>query len=494
MPASPTAASGGASHVAASGGAPVIVLFRDDLRIADHPALHAAAARGVPVLPVFVVDCDHGLGEGPQARPLGGAVRWWLHHSLASLGERLAALGAPLVLRGGRPAEVVPQLAAEDGAAAVLVNHSLNPALAESERLLGERLAALGCRLEVMPHDHIVDPHGLRTGGGRVFQVFTPFWKAVRATVTPPPPLPAPEALRPLPAPPAGAPLESFRLLPTRPDWAGGLRETWTPGEDAAWQALEDFLGRRIVSYRTGRNIPAEPATSRLSPHLRFGEITVRQVWHAVTATGDSAGAEHFLSELGWREFSVYQGVHAPDMARRSLRHSYDAFPWRQAPADLAAWQQGRTGYPIVDAGMRELWHTGWMHNRVRMIVGSFLVKDLLLSWQSGEEWFHDTLVDAHWASNAASWQWVAGCGADAAPYFRVFNPVLQGEKFDPRGQYVRRWVPELRSISDRLIHRPWESPLELAATGYPQPMVDHGAARHRALAAWRSIKEEAEE
>ncbi|MCA1974910.1 MAG: DNA photolyase family protein, partial [Caenispirillum sp.] len=306
--------------------------------------------------------------------------------------------------------------------------------------------------------------------------------------------LPAPEALRPAEPAPASEPLASFDLLPTTPDWAAGLRDTWTPGEDAAWARLHAFLETHVAAYRTGRNIPAEPATSRLSPHLRFGEITARQVWNAVSATAEGQGAETFLGEIGWREFSAYQVVHHPDMAHRSLRHEYDAFPWRDAPEELRAWQQGRTGYPIVDAGMRELWHTGWMHNRVRMIVGSFLVKDLLLPWQAGEAWFHDTLVDAHWANNPASWQWVAGCGADAAPYFRIFNPVLQGEKFDPRGHYVRRWVPELAEVSHRLIHRPWDSPLEVARTGYPQPLVDHGAARHRALAAWRGLKDEAAE
>lgn len=483
-----------APSASAAGAAPVVVLFRDDLRTADHPALHAAARRGVPVVPLYVVDVEHGMGEGPHARALGGAVRWWLHHSLASLNGTLARLGTPLVLRAGRPAEVVPQVAAEVGASHVFVNHSLEPAQSESERLMAERLAARGIGFVPHPHDHLVEPDGLRNGSGKPYQVYTPFWKALRGTVGQPQTLPAPERLIAAANPPASQPLGGFGLLPKTPDWAGGLREMWTPGEDAAWDRLRDFMEQALAGYRTGRNVPADAGTSRLSPHLRFGEITARQVWNAVSAMAEWQGADTFLGEIGWREFSVYQVVHHPDMARVSLRRQYDSFPWRDAPDELRAWQKGRTGFPIVDAGMRELWHTGWMHNRVRMIVGSFLVKDLLLPWQAGEAWFHDTLVDAHWANNPASWQWVAGCGADAAPYFRIFNPVLQGEKFDPRGHYVRRWVPELAGVGDRLIHRPWESPLEVARTGYPRPIVDHGAARHRALAAWRGIKDEAAE
>lgn len=474
--------------------APVIVLFRDDLRTADHPALQAAARSGAPVLPLYVVDTECGLGEGRAARPLGGATRWWLHHSLERLDAALKQLGVGLILRGGRPAEVVPALAREIGAQRVLLNRSVIPAHGEAERVLAEALEVVGATLERHASDSLIDPATLRTGTGGAYQVYTPFWKAMKQAVGSPEPLPAPDALRPMETPPASEPLDGFGLTPTTPDWAGGLRETWSPGEDGAWERLRDFLDRTVERYRHSRNLPGEPGTSRLSPHLRFGEITPRQVWRAVTEmVGPGSGADTFLGEIGWRAFNRYQLFHNPDLHRTPLRREYEDFPWRHDPAELKAWRRGRTGYPIVDAGMRELWHTGWMHNRVRMIVGSFLVKDLLVPWQEGEAWFWDTLVDADWGSNPGNWQWVAGCGADAAPFFRVFNPVLQGEKFDPKGDYVKTWLPELRAIDRRIIHKPWEAPLDIAAAGYPQPIVDHGSARHRALAAWRGIKEAAE-
>jgi deoxyribodipyrimidine photo-lyase len=473
---------------------PVIVLFRDDLRLSDHPALDAAAASGAPVIPLYVVDTEYGLGAGEQTRPLGSAVRWWLHYSLESLGESLQALGSRLTLRGGRPHEVVPAFAAEIGAGRVLLNDSVIPQQRESSRLLAQALEASGVEVGTMAPDALVWPTDLRTGAGGPYKVFTPFWKALRQTIGQPHTLPAPDRLAAPETWPTSTPLGSFNLTPSRPDWAGGLRESWTPGEDGAWSSLTTFIDQALPAYRTGRNLPAEVGTSRLSPHLRFGEISARQVWNGVLSMAEpNASTESYLSEIAWREFNRYQLFHNPDLHSAPLRPEFQLFPWREEAADIEAWRRGRTGYPIVDAGMRELWETGWMHNRVRMIVGSFLVKDLLAPWQSGEHWFWDTLVDADFGSNPGNWQWVAGCGADAAPFFRVFNPVLQGEKFDPRGEYVRRWVPELRDIDRRLIHHPWDAPLELARTGYPSPMVDHGQARHRALAAWRGIKDAAE-
>ncbi|BBK33077.1 hypothetical protein STHU_37110 [Allostella humosa] len=303
---------------------------------------------------------------------------------------------------------------------------------------------------------------------------------------------------------PHGLELAALDLLPTRPDWAGGLRQAWQPGEDGARQRLAAFVRRGLKGYGAGRDRPDRAGTSMLSPHLHFGEISPGTAWTAVDGAGAAdpalaADAEAYLRELGWREFSYQLLFHHDDLADAALRPEYGAFPWRDDPAGLAAWQRGRTGYPIVDAGMRQLWQTGWMHNRVRMVAASFLIKDLLLPWQAGERWFWDTLVDADLANNAASWQWVAGCGADAAPFFRIFNPVLQGQKFDPDGSYVRRFVPELARLPDRWVHQPWAAPSAVLADAgvrlgqdYPRPIVDHAAARPRALAALATLKETA--
>jgi deoxyribodipyrimidine photo-lyase len=308
------------------------------------------------------------------------------------------------------------------------------------------------------------------------------------------PPLPAPRRITAAPAPQGALALDDLGLLPTRPDWAGGLRAAWTPGERAAARRLADFLDERVSDYADQRDFPAVEGTSTLSPHLAFGEISPRQIWAATRHAAASnprlqRGCDKFLSELGWREFSYHLLFANPDLATRNFDPRFDRFAWNP-PDDkvLAAWRRGRTGYPIVDAGMRELWATGYMHNRVRMIVASFLVKHLLIDWRIGEAWFWDTLCDADPANNAASWQWVAGCGADAAPYFRVFNPVLQGEKFDANGAYVRRWAPELNDLPDRFVQKPWDAPTP--PRDYPAPIVDHARARARALAAFQQLKD----
>ena len=471
-----------------------IVWFRDDLRLSDHPALHAASKTGRPVICLYVLD------EPPDARPAGGAARWWLAQSLRALQKRLHAAGASLLLRKGPTARIVAELARTTGADTVFWNEI---AQAPQQAVAGQVAAALreiGVASQSFPGDLLAAPADIRNKENRGLRVFTPFWRRVQALGDPPKPLPAPVSLSPGPDL-AGDALESWRLEPTRPDWAGGLRESWTPGEWAAQQRLHAFLEGDVAGYASQRDRLDHAATSRLSPHLRFGEISPRQVWHAAhfakaERPGLSDDIDKFLSELGWREFCRHLLFDVPDLATRNLQPAFDAFPWRHDDKALQAWQRGQTGYPVVDAGMRELWHTGVMHNRVRMVAASFLVKHLLIDWRAGEQWFWDTLVDADAGSNPANWQWVAGSGADAAPYFRVFNPVLQGEKFDPEGGYVRRWVPELAALPAGLIHQPWNaSPLELKVAGvdlgktYPAPIIDHRIGRERALKAYAKVR-----
>jgi deoxyribodipyrimidine photo-lyase len=477
--------------------APCIVWFRDDLRLSDHPALHAAAGTGRPVICLYVF--DQALRQ-PGARAIGGAARWWLAQSLRALDNSLAALGVPLLLRRGSAAKIIPELAREIGAGGVFWNTIAQAPHLTTERDLNAALHDLGIEAQAFAGDLLATPENLRTKEGRGLRVFTPFWRRIQAMGAPPNSLPAPATLRAGPNL-AGETVESLHLEPTRPDWAGGLRETWTPGESAGQKRFANFLKTGLAGYTENRDRPDRDGTSGLSPHLRFGEVSPRQIWHAAhfAATelpAQASDADKFLSELGWREFCRHLLFDVPDLDTRNLQPSFDAFPWRHDEAALVAWQRGQTGYPIVDAGMRQLWHTGVMHNRVRMVVASFLVKHLLIDWREGEKWFWDTLVDADAGSNPANWQWVAGSGADAAPYFRVFNPILQGEKFDPDGSYVRRWVPELAELPKKLIHQPWEAaPLELAGAGvtlgktYPLPIVDHRKGRERALKAYEKVR-----
>lgn len=463
--------------------APVLLWLRRTLRLADNPALAAALATGHPVLPVFILD-----ENTPGAWAPGGASRWWLHHSLAALAADLDARGASLVLRRGRIAAELPRLVRETGAAAVHAGAPLEPwARAAIDRL------ALGVKLVLHNTALLFDPPAIRTGAGTGFSVFTPFARACHAHPPPPAPRAAPAHIPGI-APPSSDRLEEWGLLPTRPDWAGGLRTTWRPGEAGAAARLRRFLADGLESYHRRRDLPGVDGTAMLSPHVAWGEISPAALWHA--AAGEGSGPTAWRNELLWREFSAHLLWHHPELPEQPLRRDFARMPWRDDAAALRAWQRGRTGVPIVDAGMRQLWQTGWMHNRVRMIVASFLAKHLLLPWQAGEAWFWDTLVDADLASNAAQWQWVAGCGADAAPWFRIFNPVLQAAKFDPDGAYVRRYVPELACLPAKLLHAPWRaSPMELAAAGvvlgrdYPAPLVDLAAARAGALAARESLK-----
>ena len=474
---------------------PIIVWFRESLRLSDHPALYTAAMPGTPVVCSYVDD-----QESPALRPLGGATRWWLAQSLRALQGELHTLGAELVIRRGPAAKVISALARETGAGAVYWNDVAQAGPRAVAADVKVALDVIDVKSRVFSDDLLVDPAGLRGKDGRGPRVFTPFWKRVLALGDPPKPLPIPARLS---SPPGVASLaiDGLGLEPARPDWAGGLRTTWQAGERAAQERLGKFLEAAARSYAADRDRPDIDATSRMSPHLRFGEISPRQIWHAARFAAEehpafARGIEKFLSELGWREFSRHLLYNNPDLATRNLQPSFDAFPWARDDAALQAWQRGHTGYPIVDAGMRELWHTGSMHNRVRMVAASLLVKHLLIDWRLGEQWFWDTLVDADPGSNPASWQWVAGSGADAAPYFRVFNPVLQGEKFDSNGSYVRRWVPELPRLPASLIHQPWAAkPLELAEAGvalgrsYPAPIVEQRHGRERALAAYASLR-----
>lgn len=471
---------------------PALLWFRNDLRLADHAALRVATKGGRKVLAVYVLDEAAACPWAP-----GGASRWWLHHSLAALGQALARRGATLVLRRGAAVTEIPRLAGAIGATEV---HTGGAALPWGRQLDRDVAAALAAD-DVMLHRHrtmtLFNPDVIRTGTGGSYAVFTPFARACFAGGGPPRPAPAPDRIATV-APPRSDRLEDWALLPRHPDWAHGLRARWSPGEAAAQQRLARFLQHDLSQYAEQRDLPAADATSSLSPHLAFGELAPAQVWHAASAAGHAhpGSLERFLTELLWREFSHYLLWFHPALPEQPLRPAFARMPWRSDPAALRAWQQGRTGVPIVDAGMRQLWQTGWMHNRVRMITASFLVKHLLLPWQAGAAWFWDTLVDADLASNSAGWQWVAGSGADAAPYFRIFNPVLQGRKFDPAGEYIRRFVPELAKLDARFIHAPWEAPETVRRAagvdrpgGYPAPIVDLAEGRRRALAAFAALR-----
>jgi deoxyribodipyrimidine photo-lyase len=476
---------------------PSLLWFRHDLRLSDHPALAAALAGGRHVLPVFVLD-DAAAGRWRY----GGAARWWLKGSLASLAADLAQRGAPLMLARGRAETVLPAVAAATGAAEVHAGRLTEPWGREQARRVAEALRDDGRRLQLHTTALLREPDTLASGSGRPYAVYSPFAKAMLAAGEPEAPLSAPERIPGVEVPSGAEALESLDLYPApgEPDWAEEFGARWTPGEAGAAARLSKFVDKAIGRYATGRNLPGVEGSSGLSPHLRWGEVSPRQAWHAARSAGAVADVDTWLKEILWREFSHHLLFHRPEMPERALRADYERFPFEPDARLLRAWQRGRTGYPIVDAGMRQLWRTGWMHNRVRMIAASLLVKHLLQPWQDGTAWFWDTLVDADLASNSASWQWIAGAGTDAAPYFRVFNPVLQGRKFDPEGVYVRRFVPELARLPDAHLHAPWEAPdAVLRQAGitlgrdYPRPPVLPDEGRARALAALRGLRRRAE-
>ncbi len=469
--------------------APALVWLRDDLRLADNPALAAAIASGRPLALVYCLD-----EESAGIRPLGGATRWWLHRSLDTLQQRFAAHGHSLILRRGKGVAVIEALIDSLQPAEVHWNRRYGGGERAVDAAVKAWLKERGIAAESHQANLLFEPWTVRTQANQPFRVFTPFWRACRSLPPPRQPLPAPSQWPEPAAEIASDTLSDWNLLPHHPDWAGGLRAAWTPGEAGANDRFTEFLAGGLRLYADHRDEPAVDATSRLSPHLRFGEISPFQLCHAIEAAGHAGdppppqrSVDKFLAELGWREFSWHLLFHQDDLATRNFQPRFDAFRWAEPDATaLKAWQHGRTGFPIVDAGMRQLWQTGWMHSRVRMITASFLIKNLLTDWRIGEAWFWDTLVDADSASNPAGWQWVAGSGADAAPYFRIFNPVRQGEQFDPKGDYIRAFVPELATAPTAGIHQPKPG----GHASYPAPIVDLGTTRDRALAAFAAIKD----
>ncbi|MEM7208633.1 MAG: deoxyribodipyrimidine photo-lyase [Pseudomonadota bacterium] len=465
---------------------PVIVCFRNDLRLNDNSALNAAVESGAPIVLCYVYD-----DSGTHFRPLGAASRWWLHHSLNLLAKDLERRKVQLLIRHGDWVDELEKLAVSINAQSVYWNQLFDPHAHKVEEALHLRLQAHGISAHRYKGYLLHEPSKIRTGSDLPYKVFTPFWRRLSQAITIPSAQPLAKIGNVYSSEIDSLVLDELQLLPGKPDWAGGMREAWEPGERGAQQQLDQFIEEAISDYASARDIPSIAGTSRLSPYLRFGEISPRQVWRTVVnelsgQSGLQQGADAYLRELGWREFCYHLFQLQPDMHEKPFRPNLDAFPWRSDEEVERAWQQGKTGIPLVDAGMRQLWHCGWMHNRVRMVVASLLSKNLRIDWRVGEQWFWDTLVDADPASNTAGWQWVAGCGADAAPYFRIFNPVSQSKKFDPNGDYLRRWLPELAQLDSKQIHEP---PTDLSGLAYPAPIVDFKASRQFALDAYNVNK-----
>lgn len=478
---------------------PSIVWLRRDLRLQDNPALDAAVQRGGEIHIVYIDEVSKAL------RPVGGAALWWIDKSLRALSRDVAARGGRLILRRGKPLDILTNIIEATGASSVFWNRRYGAAEREIDSQIKRTLGNHGITVESFNGSLLTEPWTQKTGSGGYYRVFTPYWKTVRAAFAPAAALPVPNQLH-SPHPVESDNIDDWAWHPSDPDWSTGFSEMWTPGETGAHERLQTFIAHGLSGYGDDRNRPdLRQGTSGLSPHLAAGEISPAQIWRSVRSVIESGevnigSAWTFLSEVAWRDFSYVLLFHNSELATANFNTKFDHMPWRDDPAHLEAWQKGQTGYPIVDAGMRQLWHTGWMHNRVRMIVASFLTKHLLIPWQSGEAWFWDTLVDADPASNSASWQWTAGSGADAAPYFRVFNPITQGEKFDVTGDYVRTWCPELSALPRKHLYAPWEASADTLrqagielGTVYPKPIVEHKHGRERALDAYNSMKEKRE-
>jgi deoxyribodipyrimidine photo-lyase len=480
---------------------PVILWLRRDLRLADQPALAAAVESGAAVIPVYVLD-----DETPKHRKMGGASRWWLHHSLVSLDADLRKCGSRLVLRAGKSDEVLAELAKEVSASAIHCIRHYEPWWRNAEKAVAKALPD-GCELVCHDGNYLMPPGSITTGSGGQYKIYTPFMRALWQHMPPPKPLPPPfvssedetprsnegplvyargERVREPKYWPKSDRLADWNLLPTNPDWAGGMKGMWTPGEAGAKARLDAFADKAKF-YDEKRNLPSFAGSSFLSPHLHFGEISPATCWHATMKAGGSVDV--FLKELVWRDYAQNVICQYPEYAGKNARDAFDKLPWRsgkEADADLAAWQKGQTGYPIVDAGMRQLWATGWMHNRVRMIAASFLIKHLLIDWREGEQWFWDTLVDADYGSNAVNWQWTAGTGVDSNMFVRIMAPLSQSEKFDA-ARYIREWVPELADLGEPYIHDPEEHGVR--PKNYQRKLIGHREARERALKAYEAVK-----
>ena len=467
---------------------PVIVWFRRDLRLNDNPALIEACKTGRPVICIYIYETN-------IERELGGASKWWLHHSLQRLEASLASKGASLILKKGIPKDILTDLTVTNNAKGIYWNRRYAQDGRERDAEIKTHFKSKGINVSSYRANLLTEPWTVETKTGGYYKVFTPYWRAAKNNIPDMYALKAPESVPPFEAKIQSDDLKTWDLLPNKPDWGSKLKQHWQIGPNGAHNSLNQFLEGPVKDYTDDRNRPDRPkGTSHLSPHLAFGEISPREIWqkcHELSVEGDK-----FLSEIGWREFSYVLLFHNPQLASKNYKPDFDKFEWEHNNESLTAWQKGLTGYPFVDAGMRQLWQTGWQHNRVRMVTASFLIKHLLIDWREGEKWFHDTLVDADPASNAASWQWVAGSGADASPYFRIFNPFTQGEKFDPDGEYVKKYVPELAKLPKKYIHRPWEAPINVLeyanvklGHNYPKPIVDHKMARERALKAYKKSR-----
>jgi deoxyribodipyrimidine photo-lyase len=462
--------------------------FRQDLRLSDNPAL-TKAAKHVNILPIYILD---NMNAGNYA--MGGASRWWLYHSLKALS---ASLGNTLSVYHGNPQTILDDIFTRFEVEAVYWNRCYEPWRMHRDTYIKEHIKAHGIDVHTCNGSLLWEPWNVKKADGTPYKVFTPFYHNGCFNAEEPRfPLSKPENVNYV-SDQTQIGIDALDLLPKTP-WSEQLEPHWEIGEVGAHKRFETFIDEGLFSYKDGRNLPAKPYVSRLSPYLHFGEISPNKLWHAVRSIGDDKHIEHFCSELGWREFSYSQLYHNPELPSKNMQSKFDSFAWVENADNLNAWQTGKTGVPMVDAGMRELWQTGYMHNRVRMIVGSFLVKNLRLHWHHGERWFWDTLIDADLANNSASWQWIAGCGADAAPYFRIFNPVTQGQKFDPDGEYVRQYLPEIAALPDKYLFNPWETPalilkgasIELGST-YPHPVVDLKQSRESALIAFKSLKQD---
>ena len=467
-----------------------LLWFRQDLRLIDNPALTAAVERGA-IIPVYILDDTH------PPRAIGGASRWWLHHSLSNLNN---SLNKKLLLLQGDPQTIIPELAEQNNCSTVMWNRCYQPWQIKRDQTLKQKLKENGIDVESFNGSLLWEPWQVVKKDQTPYRVFTPYYRrGCLQKPSPRFPVPAPKKIRFAKSKTKSLSLNDLELMPTI-NWHQQINEHWLPGEEGAAQRLQEFLNNGLANYDTDRNIPSKSGTSKLSPHMHYGEISPNQIWYAALHKGDNNWEDKdldcFLSELGWREFSYYLLFHFPTLNKENFNSKFDGFPWQQNADDLKAWQRGQTGIPIVDAGMRQLWQIGFMHNRVRMVVASFLVKNLLLHWHEGESWFWDTLLDADLASNSSGWQWVAGSGADAAPYFRIFNPVTQGERFDPQGDYVKEYCPELAGLPKKYIHQPWLAPEKILkeagielGVDYPKPLVDLKASRERALQAYQQIK-----